>query len=132
MIRSGQSFLALVIIVGGIVLAIGVYLTFVAVSFVNSEYGYQAAASADAAAMAGAEDALLQLDRNIGFSSGGYSLAVGSTTATVTVTQNSPATNFITVLAKATVFANTRKVNVVLAKNASTSALTVTSWSEIQ
>src|SRR5580658_10262785 len=90
---KGQSFLALVLLIGGIVAVIGVTIAFFSSSFVDSSYGYQASASAETAATSGAEDALLQLDRNAAFASGGYSLVVGSTTATVSVAQGTPSTN---------------------------------------
>jgi hypothetical protein len=128
----GQSLLFLVILIGGIIAVIGITLAFSTNNFLSSEYGYQSAEVAEATATAGAEDALIKLDRDVAFSSGGYSLTVGSTTASITVTQNTPSTNYISVLSQATVLGSTRKVNVVLLENASTSALTVTSWQEIQ
>ena len=128
--HNGQSLLALVILIGSVVAIIGITLAFLASSFVDSSYGYQASALAEAAATSGAEDALLQLDRNTATSS--YSLAVGSTTATITITQNSPSANFVTVLSQSTVAGRTRKIDIVLAQNASTTQMTVVSWQEIQ
>lgn len=131
-IREGQSFLALVILIGGLVSVVGVLLAFFANSFIDSGYGYQASASAEAAAVSGAEDAILQLNRNASFATSSYTLAVGSTTATINVTQNLPLTNFVTVTSTASVSGRTRKVNVVLSKNASTSQMTIVSWQEVQ
>src|ERR1700722_7333974 len=101
---------------GVIVAIIGVTLAFVSASFINSSYGYQSSAMALGAATSGAEDALLLLYRNMATSS--YTLAVASTTATITITQNSPSANFITVLSQATVSGHTRKVDVVVWDNA--------------
>lgn len=129
---KGQSFLALVFLIGGIVAVVGVTIAFFASSFVDSGFGYQASATAEAAATSGAEDALLQLDRNATFSSSGYSLAVGSTTATVSVTQSDPSSNFVTVSSTATVSNHTKKIAVVLSENAATSQFTVVSWEEVQ
>lgn len=131
--RSAQTFLALVFLIGGIITLAGITLAFLATSFVDSGYGLNASVSAEAVAASGAQDAMLQLQRNPGFSNtGGYSLAVGSTTATVTVNQNTPSTGFITILSKATVMGHVKKVNVVLSENASTTQLTMISWQEIQ
>ena len=87
---------------------------------------------AEAAATSGVEDALLLLDRNPSYATSSYSLAIGSTTAVVSVTQNVPSTNFITVSSTATVSNTKRTMSVVLSKNASTSQITVISWQEIQ
>jgi hypothetical protein len=130
--RKGQSFLALIILIGAIVAAIGVTIAFWAGTFVNIGFGYQTSAQAQAAASSGAEDALLKLDRNAAFSSSGYSLGVGSTTASVSVTQNSPSTNFITIISSSTVSNHVGKVSVVLSENATTGQLTVVSWQETQ
>lgn len=129
----GQAFLALVIVIGGIVLSLGVTLALVTVSFINSTYGYQATQQAESAATAGAEDALLQLARNNTFSNiVGYSLAAGSSTATITVNQNTPSVNFITVLSIATVSLRTRKIQVILSLNATTGQTSVLSWKDVQ
>jgi len=126
--RRGQAFLALIFFIGGIVLLIGITIAFLANSFIDSGYGYKAALQAEAVATSGANDAMLQLQRNSGFSSGGYNMTVGSSTATVTVTQNSPSSGFITILSTATVSNRTRNVNVVLSLNATTSQTSVVSW----
>jgi hypothetical protein len=130
--RKGQSFLALVFLIGGIVAVVGVTIAFFASSFVDSGFGYQASASAEAAATSGAEDALLQLDRNASFASAGYSIAVGSTTAKVSVTQGNPSPNFVTVSSTAIVAGRAKKISVILSENASTSQFTVVSWEEVQ
>ncbi len=127
-VRSGQSFLVLILLIGGMVAVIGVLLAFFAGALVDSSSGYQASVTAQAAAISGAQDALLQLDRNPDFSAGGYALAVGSTTATVSVTQNAPSAYLITVSSSAIVSGRTGKINVVVAENASTSQMTIVSW----
>src|SRR5665213_3801651 len=129
--RSGQSFLVLVFLIGGMVAIVGVMIALFANSFVNTGFGYQTSALAEAAATSGAQDALLQLDRNASFASSGYTLTVGSTTATISVTQNTPSANLVTISSTATVFAHKRTISVVLSENASTSQMTVISWQEI-
>lgn len=129
--NGGQSFLALILLVGIIVVAVGVTLAFLATSAVNNIYAYKAAARAQAVAQSGAEDALLQLARNVQFSTSSYAVAVGSDTATVAVTQNSSA-GTATVLSTATVSGSTKKVQVVVATNATTSAMSVVSWTNVQ
>ena len=129
--RSAQTFLALVFLIGGIITLAGITLAFLATSFIDSGYGYMAAVNAETAAASGIQDAMLQLDRNPNFSSAGYSLAVGSTTATITVTQF-PITNTVNILSQATNAARTKKINVVLYENVSTTQLSIVSWQEIQ
>ena len=120
----------MVFLIGGVILLVGLTLAFFSNSFIDVGYGYQASANAEGAAISGAQDAMLQLDRNTASSS--YSILVGSTTAAITVTQNTPATNYITILSVATVSLRTRKVQVIMFKDPNTSQLTVTSWQEIQ
>ena len=133
MFRGGQAFLSLVLLVGATIGLIGMMLIFFANSFVDTGYGYRALAQAEAVAGAGAQDALLQLARNVNFSNtGGYAVAVGSSTATVTVTQNSPSAGLVTILSTAVVSSRIRKINVVAAVNASTSQVTVNSWNLVQ
>jgi hypothetical protein len=129
---KGQSFLALVFLIGGIVALAGLAIAFFASSFVDSGFGYQASAAAEAAATSGAEDALLQLDRNSSFAAGSYSFIVASTTATVSVTQNFPSANLINISSTATVSGRVRTIGVIVAKNSSSSQLSIISWQETQ
>ena len=99
---------------------------------IRTDYGLAASFRAQAVAESGVQDALLQLDRNPAFSSGGYSLQVGSTTVTMSVTQNSPSSGFVTILSTATVAGHTKKLNVIAAKNATTSAISVVSSQNTQ
>jgi hypothetical protein len=135
---KGQAFLALVFIIGAIVILTGVTLALFASAFVDSGYGYQASAQAQAVATAGVEDALLQLNRNADFpcstaDASGYTIPVGSSTATVTVSQSCPTTSgYATILSVAIVSGRTSKLSVVASVNASTSQVGVVSWTPIQ
>lgn len=135
--RRGQAFLALVFLIGGLALAVGITLAVVFNSVIDTAYGYRALTQAQAAATSGAEDALLQLDRNSNFTAAppGYSVAVGSSTATVSVVAGAagtPLAGFDTIVSTATVANRTRKVSVVAAVNASTSQVSVVSWQIVQ
>ncbi len=130
--RPGQAFLSLVILIGVIVVLIGVTLAFLATSFVDTGYGYQASVQAEAVATSGAQDGLLRLDRGDLTYPASYNLSVGSNTAAVTITKDSPSAGYFTVLSTATVSNRTRKVSVVAAYNASTSQIAVTSWQNTQ
>ena len=131
--RIGQTFLALVFLIGGIIALAGITLAFLATSFIDSSYGFQASIKAETVANSGVQDALLQLDRNPAFSNiGGYFLPVGSSTATVTVTQGSPSANFITILSTATVSGHTKKINVVVSESTTTAQMSIVSQQEIQ
>ena len=127
--NRGQTFLALVLFVGGIIILIGLTLAILEASFVDTGYGYQASVQAEAAATSGAEDALLQLDRNPGFTSNGYTVVVGSTTATVSVANTA---GIITIIATAEVSNRTKKVDVTAAVSTSTNQVAVTAWTVIQ
>jgi uncharacterized protein (UPF0333 family) len=132
---KGQAFLALVFLIGTIVVLIGATLAFTANSFIDSGYGYNASIQAQAAATSGVNDALLQLDREGTAwtpTTNPYTIAVGSTTATVTVTANSPSTNYYTILSAATVASHVGKVSVVAYVVASTSQVQVVSWQNVQ
>jgi len=133
-LRKGQTFLAVVLFIGGIVTVAGLLIAFFAASSIDTGYGVAASFNAESAATAGAEDGLLQLDRNPQFSNpSGYSVSVGtSTTATVTVTQNSPASGEATILSAATVSLHTKKVQVIVSENSSTQDINIVSWTEIQ
>ncbi|MDP2598662.1 MAG: hypothetical protein Q8P49_02440 [Candidatus Liptonbacteria bacterium] len=126
--RRGQAVLSLVLLIGGIVVAVGVTLAFLATSFINSAYGYRAAQRAAAVASSGAYDALQRLSRNSAFSSSGYTLTVGSDSATVTVTQDSPATDQVTITSTATVSLAQKTVRVIVSIDPNTSQTTVVSW----
>ncbi len=129
---KGQAFLALIFLIGTIVALIGITLAFLANSFIDTGYGYQASTQAEAVATSGAEDALLQLNRSGSGAPSSYSVPVGSSTASVTITQGSPSAGLVTILSTATVSSRTRKINVVAALNASTTKVSVVSWAEIQ
>lgn len=132
--NKGQVFLALTFFIGGILAVAGILIAFLALSNVDTGYGVAAAYKAEAAATAGVEDGLLQLDRNAAFSStSGYSVSsASSTTATVTVTQNTPASGFATILSVATVSGHTKKVSVVVSENAATGQINIVSWADVQ
>ncbi len=134
--RRGQAFLTLTFFIGGILTVAGILIAFFALSSINTGYGIAASAKAEEAATAGAEDALLQLDRNTAFStavSGPYTVSSASTTtATVTVAQDSPSSGLVTILSVATVSAHTKKISVVVSENATTGQVSVVSWTDIQ
>jgi uncharacterized protein (UPF0333 family) len=129
---TGQSLLALVILMGGILLTAGIALSFVVLTSVSSDFGYESSEQAQSVAMAGVQDALLQLDRNSNASSSGYSIAVGSSTATVTITQSSPSSGYVTIVSAATVSNNTKKINVVVSESSSTGQSGIVSWVNVQ
>lgn len=132
--NNGQVFLTLAFFIGGILAVAGILIAFLALSYVNTGYGVANAFRAEAAATAGVEDGLLQLDRNAAFSNtSGYAVsASSSTTATVTVTQNTPASGLATILSVATVAGHTKKINVVVSENAATGQVNIVSWADIQ
>lgn len=125
--RNGQAAISFVFIIGTIMLSIGVAVAVIAMSFLNSGYGFKFSNAAMAIATAGAEDALLRLARNKDFSST-YSVPVNSYSANVAVTQNSPSSGQAKIISSATVFFQQRKIQVVVAVNGTTSEISVLSW----
>ena len=120
-------------VIGGIILLVGTTLAFLAITFLNSSFGYQAANRAVGVANGGVYDAILLLMRNKGFSDTGY--CVPATTipcpagyATVVVTQDSPSTGKVTVTSEATVSRYRRKVQAILSVSSSTGAVEFLSW----
>ena len=130
--KKGQAYLALIFLIGGTVALIAVTLTFLTGTFVDTGYGYRASVQAEAVAGAGAEDALLRLNRDASFTSTGYSLAVGSSTATVVVSSTTPTAGYPTILSTATVNSRVKKINVVVSIGSNTGQISVVSWQSIQ
>lgn len=132
--RRGQSFLALVIFIGSVISLVGILIAFLANSFIDTGYGLADSVSAETTAISGAQDALLQLDRNSTFSyaSPGYAVTAGSSTAMVTVEQGVPSAGYVTIISRATVVEHTRTVDVVVSENASTMRTSVVSWQDVQ
>ncbi len=96
--RTGQAALSLVVLVGGVVVAIGVGLAFIVGTSISASAAYQAGARAEQVAAGGVSDALLRLVRDRAFSAtSGYTMPIDTYQATVTVTQNSPASGQATI-----------------------------------
>jgi len=130
--RVGQATLSLVFLIGGIIIMVGVSMAFLVTSFINSGSGYQAANQALAAASAGLDDALIQLNRNKDFENiAGYSVPVGNIVVQVAVVQNSPAGGQVTITADATVNQRRRKIQAVAAVNSSTGQVDMISWQQV-
>lgn len=131
--RRGQAALSLVFLTGGIIVLIGVSLAFLAISFINSSFGFQSANKALAAASAGVNDAMLQLTRNKSFVKSCFdNYCVPSSCvqgdAAVAVTQNSPSPGLVTIESQATSFVSQRKIKAIVSVNASTTQVNLISW----
>ena len=137
---EGQTALSLIFVIGGIVLLFAATLAFLALSFLNSTYGFQAANRAEALAQGGVNDVMLQLARNKDFSSSGYCLPYNSGIPTtpcpsgsvqITVTQNTPVTGQVTATADVTISRYRRKVQAVFAVDATSSLVELLSSQQI-
>ena len=125
---KGQSFLATVLLIGLVIIAIGVTLLFLVNSSIDVSYGYQASVQAEATATSGAEDALLQLNRDPAFyDTGGYNVTVGSNTATVTVTQDAGGESD-TIVSTASVASRVSTITVKVSIDPTTKQISVVSW----
>lgn len=130
---QGQIFVGMVLIIGSIIAIVGFLVIFLSGSLVTTSYGSKAVTVAQAAANAGAEDAMLQLARN-SFSSfpATYSLPVGSTTANVQVGKDVPSAGFITITSTATFSSHKKVLRVVLSVDSSSTQVSVVSWQTVQ
>ncbi len=130
--RRGQATLSLVFLVGGLIVLVGVSLAFLIISFISSGYGFRVSNQALSVAMAGAEDAVMQVVRDKDFSSpSGYSVPVGSWSADVTVIANSPSSGQDTITSASTISGYQRKIQVVVAVVSSTGQVDVISWDQL-
>ncbi|MFH1246260.1 MAG: hypothetical protein V1489_00605 [Candidatus Liptonbacteria bacterium] len=125
--RRGQVALSTVILIGGIAIIIGVGLVYLVSSFLNSSFGYQSAERALAAASSGTNDAMLRLVRNKDFQSSGYSIAVGSYSATVAVSQDNPVPGEATIVSQSVVSNYKRKVKTVVSVDQVTGEISILS-----
>jgi hypothetical protein len=126
--KTGQAVLSTVFVIGGMVVLIGLALAFLATSFVNSAYAFQASQRAEAVALSGVYDTLMKLNRNNSLTLSSTSVPIGSYSATVTVVQDSPATGESTITSTATVSNKQRTFKVVASVASSTGQATVVSW----
>ncbi len=137
--RKGQAMLTLVLLVGGAVVLIGATLAFLVFSFMTSTFGFQAANRALGVALAGANDALVQLSRNrelfVSAPSCTYNFSIGNDEATVTVLQEDSicsgrppiGSKQVYIYSEATILGRRRKINMVASVNRSTGEVRVVS-----
>ena len=120
--------------IGGVMVFVGAAVAFLATTFIDSGYGLQSSNLAESVATAGVNDAYLHLVRNSSF-------AIATTTnfasvpggsATVTVTQGSPAAGQVTVFSSAAVGGRTRKIMAIFLVASSTGQVTIGSWQDVQ
>lgn len=129
---SGQMFVGMVLLIGSVIGIVSLFLLFLSGSLANTSYGIKYNAAAQAAAQAGAEDALLQLDRGsfVTFPAS-YSVPLDGTAAQVSVANNTPSAGFVTVTSTATVSNHTKIVRLVVSI-ADNTKVSVVSWTQVQ
>lgn len=129
--KGGQVTISLVFVIGIIIALVGVTLAFLALSFLNSGYGFQAAQKALAIASGGAEDALLRFARDKDFGATAYVVPLGADTAQVTITKNSPQANLVTIISDATVSLHERKIQVIASVDPTNGRVNLISWQQV-
>ncbi len=87
---------------GGLIVLMALTLVFLSQSFLTSSYGFQSSERAKAVAASGVYDAMLRLTRNKDLSES-YSMPLGSYSASITVTQDTPGSGFVTIVSTSTV-----------------------------
>ncbi|MBI2033994.1 MAG: hypothetical protein HYT13_02765 [Candidatus Liptonbacteria bacterium] len=127
--KSGQAALSLVFLTGGIIVLIGLSLAFLAISFINSSFGFQSANKALAVASAGVNDALIQLARNKSFS-GSYCVPspCGPGNSSTTVSQNTPSPGLVTIESQASSFTSRRRIKAIVSISSTTTQVNLISW----
>jgi len=139
---SGQGALAFVFLVGSAIILLGITLAFLAISFLRTSAGFQAANRALAVASSGAEDVLIQLARGRIFCvitppsnscNYSYSVPIGDDVAEVTIERDSD-TGYTTVNSSAIlsgIDAGRRKIRMVVSVASSTGEVSVLSWEQV-
>ena len=129
---AGQAFLSTVLIIGGMMIIIAAAVAMLAAAFIDTGFGLQASNQAESVATAGVNDAFIQLVRDTSFSSTAYTVTVPNGSATVIVTQNSPAAPTASVLSTATVSGRTRKISAAFSINSTTGQVVLVAWQDVQ
>jgi len=131
--HRGQSALAVTLVIGGIAILIGVTLAILAISFLNSAFGFQNANRAQAIAMSGISDAMVQFVRNKDFPSSSYCvpLGCGVNSATVTITQHSPTVSQATVSSTAAILNYTKRLQAIISIDQTTGLVTLFSLTSL-
>lgn len=127
--RIGQAVLSLVFIIGGIITVIGLTLAILANTIINSTSGFQAVERSQAAAVSGANDALMRLSRVKGLS-GTYSMPIDDNSASVTITQDSPSSGLVTIISSSTVSRREVRLRVVVSRNSTSGVISLVSWEQ--
>ncbi|MEK7212679.1 MAG: hypothetical protein AAB686_03300 [Patescibacteria group bacterium] len=130
--RSAQATLSLVFLIGGIIVLVGVSLSFLVITFITSGYGYQSSNRALAVASGGVDDALMRLARSKDFYSlSPYNVQIGGYSASITVTSNSPIAGQTTIVSTANVAVYQRKIQAIVAVDAQTGQVHLLSWNQL-
>lgn len=129
--RQGQTVLSLVFLIGGIIVLAGITLAFLTSSFLNSTHGFRISERARALAASGVYDALLRLARNKDLQAASYTISAGNDSATVSVTQDSPATGLVTITSTSIISNRQKRIRAIVSRNATSSELYLVSWDQI-
>ncbi len=129
---SGAAALPVVLVIGSVVLELTLVSSFVAYTLSQSGFGERASTEALFVARSGAMDAIRKVVRNKDFSDAdGYTLTVGSKSASVTVTKDSPTTGQTRVVSTGTAWLRQKKIRADLTVNATTGEVNLISFEEI-
>lgn len=128
--RQGVVFLALVLVIGGVLVAVATALAVLTFSNVNSNQSTRFSAEALAVAKAGALDGLMRVVYDKNFQSQGYNLPVGARTARIIVAKDISATGETEVCSTATVLQRTVTLHSVLSVDVGTGLVNLVSTAE--
>ena len=132
--HRGQAALSTVFLIGGVIILFALTLAFLALRITASTYGAEAANRAEAAATAGAEDAILRLTREPikpGFPEE-YTFNIDNTrSASIKITRDEAA-GLATIISSSTVGTNQRTIEVLVSFSSSTGMVDLISWSAVK
>lgn len=128
--KTGIAALPALLLIGGIVIEIAIVsaaLTFIGIT---NALSVRAAAEALFLARAGAQDAIMRVVRDKNFSSSGYTVPVGSRSATVVVTKDQPQAGQTTITATSSVVRRQKEIQAVVTIDGVTGQSEIVSFKE--
>jgi len=130
--RLGAAALPIVLILGGVIVEMMVASAFVAYSVSKSGLGDKMSMQALVVARAGAMDAVRRVIRNKDFyNTDSYTLTLGTGTAQVTVTKDSPEVGKTRVVSVGTALMRQKKIQADLKVNSTTGEVNLLSFDEV-
>ena len=128
--RFGVAFLALVLVIGGILMAVTAAIGELTLSNLNSNQSTRFSAEALSVAKAGALDGMMRVVYDKNFSSACYNIPVGTRTAYIVVSKDLPLTGETSIYSKASILQRTVTLYSLLSVDSATGLVNLVSTVE--